>query len=85
MGEYTQEMHEIYCREQDEKAAKAEEAHRERSEKESARAAWVRDGGAGADFERQWPALRDEGRRRRVVDAEKRARESQAKSRTSRI
>lgn len=85
MGEYTQEMHEEYRKEQDRKAAKAQEASRERSEKESARASWISDGGNVGDFERQWPALRDEGRRRRVVDAEKRARESQAKSRTSRI
>ena len=35
------------------------------------------DGGREGDFEREWPRLRDEGRRGRVVDADKRAREAQ--------
>jgi hypothetical protein len=69
-GEYTKEMHEAYRKEQDEKAAKEEEARREQTEKESARRAWLADGGSEAAFEREWPTLRDEGRRRRVVDAD---------------
>ena len=74
---YTQEMHEAYRKEQDEKAKRELEARNERTEKEAARRAWVADGGSEADFEREWPKLRDEGRRRRVVDADRRAREAQ--------
>ena len=85
MQHYTKEKHEAYRKEQDEKAAKEEEARNERMEKESARRAWMADGGRKADFEKEWPKLRDEGRRRRVVDANRRAREEQQASRVSRI
>jgi hypothetical protein len=74
---YTKEMHEEYRKEQDEKAAKEEKARQERTEKESARRAWLADGGAATDFEREWPTLRDEGRRQRVMSADQRAREAQ--------
>jgi hypothetical protein len=84
-GKYTQEMYEEYRKEQDEKAAKEEQERNERTEKESARQAWVADGGRAVDFEREWPKLRDEGRRRRVVDADKRARETMRQSGVSRI
>jgi hypothetical protein len=85
MERYTKEMHEAYRKEQDEKAAKEAEEHRERTEKESARRAWLADGGKEADFQREWPRLRDEGRRRRVVDADRRARETMQASGVSRI
>jgi hypothetical protein len=85
MERYTLEDHEAYRKEQDEKAAKEEEARRERSEKESARRAWTSDGGSEADFEREWPELRNEGRRRRAVDADKRARDAHRASGVSRI
>jgi hypothetical protein len=86
MGEkYTNEMHEAYCRQQDEEAAKEADELRERMEKEAARRAWLADGGSEADFQREWPKLHDEGRRRRVVDADRRAREAQSVSTTSRI
>jgi hypothetical protein len=65
MERYTLEDYEVYRKEQDEKAAKAEQERREYVERESARQAWVRDGGAEADFQRVWPRLRDEGRQRR--------------------
>jgi hypothetical protein len=84
-GTYTKEMHEAYRKEQDEKAKKQEEANRERTEKESARRVWLADGGREADFERGWPKLRDEGRRRRVMDADRRARETMQASGVSRI
>lgn len=80
---YTAEMHEEYRRQEDEKAAKEEHERRERVEKESARQAWLADGGRAADFERAWPQLRDEGRRQRVLDADQAAREAQR--RVSRI
>jgi len=73
---YTEEMHEAYRKEQDEKAAREAEGRSERMEKESARRAWIADGGSEADFERDWPKLRDEGRRRRVLGADRRARET---------
>jgi hypothetical protein len=82
---YTAEMHEAYRREQDEKEEQKRQERAERTEKESARLEWIRDGGREADFEREWPRLRDEGRRRRVVDADKRAREVMRSSGTSRI
>ena len=68
-------MGEKYTKEQDEKAAKEAEELREMMEKESARRAWMPDGGREADFEKAWPAMRDEGRRQRVMDADRRARE----------
>jgi hypothetical protein len=85
MQRYTLEDHEAYRKEQDEKAAKEEEARNARMEKESARRAWLADGGSDRDFEKAWPKLRDEGRRRRVVDASRRAREEQQASGVSRI
>ena len=85
MGNYTKETHEAYRKEQDEKAAKEEEKRREMTEKESARRAWLADGVTEADFEREWPKLRDEGRRRRVVDADRRAREEMRLHGPSRI
>jgi hypothetical protein len=84
-GTYTKEMHEAYRKEQDEKAKKEEEANRERMEKESARRAWIRDGGSEADFEEEWPKLRDEGRRQRVMSADQKARETMQASGVSRI
>jgi len=76
----------VYRKEQDEKAARKTEGRSERMEKESARRAWIADGGAGADFfEREWPKLRDEGQRRRVVDAARRARETMQASGVSSI
>jgi hypothetical protein len=65
MRQYTQADHEEYRRKVDEKAAKEAEERRERTEKENARRTWKADGGSEADFEREWPKLRDEGRRRR--------------------
>jgi hypothetical protein len=85
MQRYTLEDHEAYRKEQDEKAAKDAEERGEQMEKESARRAWLADGGAEADFEREWPKLRDEGRRRRVVDADRRAREEMRLHGPSRI
>jgi hypothetical protein len=83
--QYTADDHKDYRRRQDEKAAKEAEEQRERMEKESARRAWLADGGREADFEKAWPQLRDEGRRRRVVDADRHARETMQASGVSRI
>ena len=85
MERYTLEDHEAYRKEQDEKAAKEAEERRERTERESLLRAWKADGGSEADFEREWPKLRDEGRWRRVVDADRRAREMMQASGVSRI
>jgi hypothetical protein len=85
MERYTLEDYEAYRKEQDGKAAKEEEARNARMEKEAARKAWIRDGGSAADFERDWPRLRDEGRRQRVIDADRRARELQRNGTTSGI
>ena len=85
MTRYTKEMHEEYRRQQDEKAAREETARRERAEKESAKRAWIADGGDEASFEKEWPGLRAEGRRRRVLDADQRAREEMRSSNVSRV
>ncbi len=82
---YTKEMHEEYVKRQQEKAAREERERKEAVEKESAKRAWVADGGAQDDFEREWPTLRDEGRRRRVVDADQEARQEMRQSGVSRI
>ena len=85
MGKYTKAMYEQFRKEQDDKAAKAEQERREHVEKESARQAWIRDGGAEADFQREWSRLRDEGRRQRVLAADKHAREQMRSSAVSAI
>jgi hypothetical protein len=82
---YTREQHEQYRRGQDEKAREAEAERRERSAKDAARLKWVADGGTEPAFERQWPALRDEMRRRRVIDADERAREAHRAAGVSQI
>jgi hypothetical protein len=82
---YTQEMYEEYRRREDEKAARREQEQREAMEKETARQAWLRDGGSEYDFQLAWPTLRDEGRRRRIVDADRQARESMRESNVSKI
>jgi hypothetical protein len=84
-GTYTKEMHEAYRKEQDEKAKKEEEANRERMERELLLRAWKADGGSEADFRREWPRLRDEARRQRVLDADRRAREEMRNGTTSKI
>jgi hypothetical protein len=82
---YTQEMHQEYRRKADARAAKLEQERQERTAKESARRAWVADGGQVGDFERQWVQIRDEARRRRVADADRRAREEMQQRGVSRI
>jgi hypothetical protein len=62
------------------RVAQEEQARRERTEKASARRAWLADGGSEADFEKSWPKLRDEARSRRVMDADQRARARQRES-----
>jgi hypothetical protein len=85
MERYTLEDHEAYRKEQDEKTAKEEEARTQRMEKETARRAWLADGGSESDFEKTWPKLRDEGRRKRVIDADRHACELQRAHGPSRI
>ncbi len=59
---------------QKEAEAEAEKkARHERMEKTDARLAWLAEGGDEASFERQWPSLRDEARRRRVMERSEQA------------
>jgi hypothetical protein len=58
---------------------------KERQEKQNARRAYLAEGGTEAAFERAWPEMREEMRRRRVMDAEREAREGQRASGVSRI
>ena len=85
MGQYTKEMFERDLKARREQEAKEEEARGARMEKEGARRAWLRDGGSEADFEKEWPSLRDQARRQRVMDADRRAREQMRNGTTSRI
>jgi hypothetical protein len=85
MERYTLEDYEAYRKEQDEKATKEAEEQRERTEKESARRAWLADGGNARDFEREWPKLRDERRRQRVLNSDRVAREAMRAHGPSRI
>jgi hypothetical protein len=54
-------------------------------EKGAARQAWIQDGGLERDFKREWPRLRDQSRKQRVIAADKSAREAHRMSRHSRI
>ena len=84
-GKYTLEQFEADKQAREERQVKEAEARREKAEKGSARAAWLRDGGNARDFERQWPTLRDEARKKRVMDADSRARANQRAQGVSRI
>jgi hypothetical protein len=85
MDEYTKEMHEAYRKEQDEKAAKEAEKQRERVAKASARHAWLSAGGREADFEKEWPWIRDQAPLSRAASSGEHAREAMRNSRVSRI
>ena len=87
MTEYTRERFEADRQARQEREAKEEEEEERRAqaEEESARRVWVGDGGRAEDFERQWPQLRDEARRRRVADADREARAAQRNAGVRRI
>jgi len=53
---------------------------RERAEKAAAWKAWKAEGGSEADFERERPKIRDEGRRRRIFERASAARSAQRSS-----
>lgn len=74
---YTLEEHEQHVEAEERRQAKEEQERREKADKGAAKAAWIRDGGNAADFERNWSRLRDERRSERVKVADRRAREAQ--------
>jgi hypothetical protein len=82
---YTAEMHQAHVEAEEKRKAEEEQQRQERSEKESARKAWLADGGREGDFEKAWPGMRDEGRRQRVLNADNRARQEMRTSGVSRI
>jgi hypothetical protein len=84
-GKYSLEQFEADRQAREEREAREEEARKERTKREAARRAWVADGGREADFARAWPGLRDEARKRRIMDANQRARAGQRASGVSRI
>ena len=84
-GRYTLEQFEAYKQAREEREAKEKRLRQERVEKENARRIWVRDGGSEDAFEKAWPELRDEIRRKRVAGADVRARERQRGSGISKI
>jgi hypothetical protein len=67
---YTLEDHERYRREVDAKEAKDRE-------KASAYSAWVNAGGDPGSFEQEWPRLRTERAKARVLSADQEARQAQ--------
>jgi hypothetical protein len=86
MGEkYTREQFEADLAARQEREAKEAQEAREKTEKESAKKAWLADGGNAGDFEKEWPTLRDQARRDRVLNADKRAREAMRLHGPSRI
>jgi len=86
MGEkYTREQYEADLAARQEREAREAQAHREGTKRESLRRAWIADGGSEADFEREWPSLRDQARRQRVMSADQKARETMQASGVSRI
>ena len=82
---YKLEEHEAYRKQQDDKAAKADQDRKERTEKATARRAWIADGGRASDFEAAWSRLRDDARKQRVLSADRAAREAHRSAGTSRI
>lgn len=77
MGEkYSREQYEADLAARQEREAREEQGRRERTEKESARRVWLADGGREADFKKEWPRLRNQARRQRVIDADQKAREA---------
>ncbi len=82
---YTRAQFEQDLKARQEREAREAQERQERVEKQSARRIWVRDGGSEGDFEREWPKLRDEARRKRVADADSRARARQRATGVSRI
>jgi hypothetical protein len=85
MQKYTKADHEAYRARIQEQERREQQEITERTEKESARRAWLADGGRAEDFEKEWPNLKNEGRRRRVIDADRRAREAMRARGVSRI
>ncbi|HEY6713680.1 MAG TPA: hypothetical protein VI055_15570 [Rubrobacter sp.] len=85
MRRYTCEDYEAYRKRIGREGGQEAEEHQERTQSQSLRHAWLADGGSETDFEKAWPALRDEGRRQRVVDADRRTREEMRAHGPSRI
>jgi hypothetical protein len=84
-GKYTLEQFEADKQARQEKEAKEEHERRERREKENTRRRYLAEGGTEVEFERAWPEMREEARRRRVMDGERKAREGQRASGVSRL
>ena len=74
LSELTTEDVDAMAAQKDAEAEAEHKARRERTEKNDAYAAWITQGGDEASFEKEWPTLRDEARRRRVIDANEEAR-----------
>jgi hypothetical protein len=82
---YTRADHEAYRQKVEAEQVRESQERRERIEREAALRAWVADGGNERSFEREWPTLRDEMRRRRVIEADERSRSAQQATGVSRI
>ena len=86
MGEkYTREQYEADLAARQEREAREAQEARERMEKATLKREWLADGGSEAAFEKAYPDLRDEARRKRVVDADRQARAMMQASNVSQI
>ena len=77
MTEYSKADFEAYRKEQDEQAAKEQQTVREETAKNAARNAWIEAGGDAQAFEKNWPSIREQQLRDRVVDTDEQARDTQ--------
>jgi hypothetical protein len=82
---YTLEQFEADKQAREERETREREERQEKTAKDTARRAWLRDGGSERDFERAWPEMRDQARKQRIMDADSRARASQRAQGISKI
>lgn len=62
-------------REAEEKRKRQEREQQEARAKESSRQAWINDGGDAGSFEKAWPELRAEQRKKQILKADDAARQ----------
>ena len=74
LSELTTQDVDVMAAQKEAEAEAEQKARRERVERNDVYAAWITQGGDESSFEKEWPTLRDEARRRRVIDANEEAR-----------
>jgi hypothetical protein len=84
-GRYTLEDHEEYRRKVEAKEQGERERQTATAEKAAAKRSWLVSGGSESDFENEWPRLKDEARRQKVIHADREARDAMRSTRVSSI